>query len=110
MLWFVQISRVLWWRVDPDLSWQRMWLRLVALEADWMGKEGVIERGLTGSVDRLRGAVVNAVRGHVTVLYQAKNSWQKARASARQPKRAGKSGRYFIVLNWASLKGLSSDT
>jgi hypothetical protein len=94
-----------------------MWLRLVALEADWMGKEGVIERGLTGGVDRLRGAVVNAVRvmqpmpeRPCMVLYQAKNSWQMARASARQPKRAGKSGRYFIILNCASLKGLSSDT
>ncbi len=33
------------------------------------------------------------------MLYQAKNGWQCARASSRQPKRAGKSGRYFIVLN-----------
>src|SRR5664280_1329662 len=111
-------GRVLWWWVDPDLGWQGMWLRPVALEADRMGKERVIEGRLRGGVDRLSGAIVDAVRGHVAdarewrclVLYQAKNSWQKARASARQPKRAGESGRYFIVLNCASLNGLSSET
>ena len=41
-------------------------------------------------------------------LYQEKHVWQKARASSRLPKRAGKSGRYFSVLNWVSEKGLSS--
>ena len=44
------------------------------------------------------------------MLYQAKNAWQWARASSMQPKRAGKSGRYFIVLNCASEYGLSSET
>jgi hypothetical protein len=32
-------------------------------------------------------------------LYQGKNRWQNARASSRLPKRSGKSGRYFSVLN-----------
>ena len=41
-------------------------------------------------------------------MYQWKKVWQWARASCRQPKRSGKSGRYFRVLNCASLKGLSS--
>ena len=44
------------------------------------------------------------------VLYQAKKFWQCARASSMLPKRAGKSGRYFIVLNCASEYGLSSET
>ena len=43
-------------------------------------------------------------------LYQRKNAWQKTRASSRLPKRAGKSGRYFSVLNWASENGLSLET
>ena len=41
------------------------------------------------------------------VLYQVKNSEQKARASSSEPKRAGKVGRYLRVRNWDSLKGLS---
>src|SRR4030095_4651121 len=44
------------------------------------------------------------------VLYQAKKARQWARASSMQPKRAGKSGRYFIVLNCDSENGLSSET
>ena len=36
------------------------------------------------------------------VLYQGKKAWQCARASSMQPKCAGKSGRYFIVLNCES--------
>src|SRR5450830_1381177 len=43
-------------------------------------------------------------------LYQEKNVWQWARASSIEPKRSGKSGRYFRVLNCASEYGLSSDT
>ena len=45
-----------------------------------------------------------------TVLYQGKNDWQCARASSMQPKRAGKSDRYFIALNCAAEYGLSSQT
>src|SRR4029450_14029160 len=44
------------------------------------------------------------------LLYQAKKVWQCARASSMQPKRAGKSGRYFIVLNCAPENGLPSET
>src|SRR5664279_2810029 len=38
-------------------------------------------------------------------LYQAKNCWQKARASWMQPKRSGNSGRYFMVRKWLSNTG-----
>jgi len=37
-----------------------------------------------------------------SVLYQRKKSWQCAGASSIEPKRAGKSGRYFKVLNCTS--------
>ena len=40
-------------------------------------------------------------------LYQSKKSRQNARASSMRPKRSGKSGRYFSVLNCASENGLS---
>ena len=47
---------------------------------------------------------MDAVQRHVAdpewrciVLYQAKKVWQCIRASAMQPKRAGKHGRYFMV-------------
>src|ERR1022692_1907881 len=43
-------------------------------------------------------------------LYHWKNCWQCARASSIEPKRSGKSGRYFRVLNCASEYGLSSET
>jgi len=36
------------------------------------------------------------------VVYQVKKPWQNARASAMEPNEAGKSGRYFRVLNCAS--------
>src|SRR6266508_1403434 len=42
-----------------------------------------------------------------SVLYQPKKSAQCARPSSMAPKRSGKSGRYFIVLNCDSEKGLS---
>ncbi len=43
-------------------------------------------------------------------LYQRKNARQWSRAASIEPKRAGKSGRYFSVLNWASEYGLSFET
>src|SRR2546422_4230991 len=43
-------------------------------------------------------------------LYQRKKDWQKPRASSMEPKRSGKSGRYFKVRNWLSEYGLSSET
>src|SRR5437868_14926224 len=43
-------------------------------------------------------------------LYHSKKARQWVRASSIDPKRSGKSGRYFIVLNWASENGLSSET
>src|SRR5271165_3898149 len=43
-------------------------------------------------------------------LYQAKKVWQCRRAASMESKWPGKSGRYFRVLNWDSLNGLSSDT
>src|SRR5207342_836465 len=43
-------------------------------------------------------------------LYQWKKCWQCARASSIEPKRSGKSGLYFRVLNCASEYGLSSET
>jgi len=36
-------------------------------------------------------------------LYQPKHRVQKAWASSKEPNRSGNSGRYFKVLNWASL-------
>ncbi len=41
---------------------------------------------------------------------QAKSVWQCNRAASKEENRVGKSGRYFSVLNCASLKGLSSET
>jgi hypothetical protein len=41
------------------------------------------------------------------VLYQVKNSEQKARASSSEPKRSGKVGRYLRVRNCDSENGLS---
>lgn len=41
------------------------------------------------------------------VLYQVKNAWQWALASLVPPERAGKSGRYFAVLNGALEYGSS---
>jgi hypothetical protein len=46
----------------------------------------------------------------VVVVDQAKNVWQCCRAASTEGNRVGKSGRYFSVLNCASLKGLSSET
>ena len=43
-------------------------------------------------------------------MYQGKNSWQKERASWMEPKRSGNPGRYFMVRNWLSEYGLSSET
>src|SRR3989304_514215 len=45
-----------------------------------------------------------------SALYQGKNRRQNVSASSDAPTRAGKSGRYLRVLNWASEKGLSSET
>ena len=45
-----------------------------------------------------------------SLLYQGKKSPQWARACSMQPKRSGKSGRYFSVLNCASENGLSFET
>src|SRR3990172_1109067 len=45
-----------------------------------------------------------------SVLYQGKKTWPKPRESWIDPKRSGNAGRYFIVLNCASEKGLSFDT
>ena len=42
-----------------------MGLRLLALEAVWMGRKGLVEGGLTSGMDGLRRTVVDAVRGHV---------------------------------------------
>jgi hypothetical protein len=39
------------------------------------------------------------------VLCQGKKSWQCARAAWIEGNRAGKAGRYFSVLNWASEYG-----
>ena len=43
-------------------------------------------------------------------MYQEKKSAQNERACTSEPKRAGKSGRYFSVLNWLSENGLSLET
>ena len=40
-------------------------------------------------------------------MYQVKKRCVKLRASSIDPKRVGNSGRYFNVLNWHSLYGLS---
>ena len=40
-----------------------MWLRLLALEAVWMGRKGLVEGGLASGMDGLRRTVVDAVRG-----------------------------------------------
>src|SRR5207302_11230436 len=45
-----------------------------------------------------------------SALYQRKKSRQKVRASSMEAKRPGNSGQYLRVLNWASEKGLSSET
>jgi hypothetical protein len=42
-------------------------------------------------------------------LYQGKKAWQCTRAASIESNRPGKSGRYFSVLNCASLNGLSLD-
>ena len=39
-----------------------------------------------------------------------KKGWQKRRESWIEPKRSGNSGRYFMVRNWDSEKGLSLET
>src|SRR5439155_19388704 len=43
-------------------------------------------------------------------LYQGKKSPQKPRPCSSEPKRSGKSGRYFRVLNCDSENGLSFET
>src|SRR6476660_3343843 len=45
-----------------------------------------------------------------SLLYQPKKVWQCRRAASTELNQSGKSGRYFSVLNCASLNGLSSDT
>src|SRR6058998_1901448 len=45
-----------------------------------------------------------------SVLYQGKKSPQKLRPCSSEPKRSGKSGRYFSVLNCDSENGLSFET
>ena len=44
------------------------------------------------------------------MLCQGKKSPQKVRPCSSEPKRPGKSGRYFTVLNCDSEKGLSFET
>ena len=43
------------------------------------------------------------------MLYHGKKTWQGARASWIEPKRAGNAGRYFSVLNCASENGFVGD-
>src|SRR3954470_19323352 len=54
-----------------------------------------------GSIPLHQSPIEN-VQTPASWLYQEKNSWQKRRASSSEPKRSGKSGRYFSVLKWDS--------
>ena len=60
----IQVVRILWW-VDPHLGGEVMRLRLPALEAVWVGQEGLVKGGLTSGMDGLCRAVVDAVWSHV---------------------------------------------
>jgi hypothetical protein len=78
----------------------------LAVESFRVGKEGGDQGVLANDAQRVGLAGMNAVWRHVAdpamavnVVYQWKNAWQWARASWMDPKRAGKSGRYFSVLN-----------
>src|SRR5690606_11282665 len=57
----------------------------------------------------LSGVIIPMPECRCSWLYQVKNGEQYARASASEPKRAGKPGWYFNVLNCASEYGLSSE-
>ena len=54
-----------------------------------------------------RTVVVGGMPGRCSLLYQGKKTWQWARACWIEANRAGKSGRYFMVLNCDSEYGLS---
>ncbi len=104
--------------VDPDGCWCRRWLRRAGGEAFRVQCVGA-GKGLGPRGDACGGeAVVDVVWGEQTdsavtmflVVPGKKNRAQWARASAREPKRSGKSGRCFRVLKWASENGLSLET
>ena len=103
--------------VDRRAGRQRWWLGWFADEPFGVGGEGGGEHAGAFIADGVGGAVVD-VGGDVQaqtgvavfVVDQAKNVWQCSRAASIEPNRVGKSGRYFSVLNCASLKGLSSET
>src|SRR6266702_4357717 len=50
----------------------------------------------------LRNVRPEWLSGGATVLYQWKNCWKWVRASSIEPKRSGRSGRYFKISNCAS--------
>jgi hypothetical protein len=66
---------------------------------------GLVEPSGVAVVDRL-GVIIAIPAWRCSRLYQVKNCWQNARASWMEPNRAGKPGRYFMVLNWLSEYGL----
>jgi hypothetical protein len=94
-----------------------VWLWKPVLEAVWRALEGALQRGLALLAYLGGAAGVHALGCHhgdagmpVLLVDQEENGAQWARASASEPKRAGKPCRYFRVLNCASEYGLSSET
>ena len=78
---------------------------------------GEIQDGLSLLDQSIRLAVMNGSRGEqlqsgvmMPMVIPVEELLAEARASSMEPKRSGYSGRYFIVLKWASENGLSSQT
>ena len=114
---YIRRDDLLRW-VDPGGSRQRRGHWCDALEALRVGEKGVVERLYSVLVESRGGAVMNRVRGHepdATVTMHGVVSVKELLAVPasildRPEALAGKSGRYFKVLNCASEKGLSSET
>ena len=98
-------------------GWELGWPRWLADEAFRVGGVRGIEHAGPLLAGDFGGAVVD-VGGRVKcqpgvamlIVVPGKKYWQCTRAASIEVNRPGKSGRYFSVLNCASLNGLSLET
>ena len=102
-------------RVDPDLERHFLVSRRVADESFRVQREGLVQGFLPRGDDRWGAAVMDGLRasscrspsGDARCCTRRRRFWQYPRPSWMEPKRSGKPGRYFRVLNCASEYGLS---
>ena len=116
------LGRLLWiglgrgGRVDPDRGGRALGLWVSAFEAGGVSREGRVPGWGADLDDGFGPSLMEVGRGQegdprvamVVVVPVEAGLAVGAGIFQRPPKRSGKSGRYFRVLNCASLQGLSS--